>query len=73
MKADPKFPMTLDRLNEALKETGIEVMVYRSKVEYDEHMIGSDVYLTLECRAIDQRSDDTDEDAYARAMKALGI
>lgn len=73
MKTEPKFPMTLDVLVEELKNSGIEVMVYRSKVEYDERVKGADVYMTLECRALDQRSDESDDEAYSRAMKVLGL
>jgi len=73
MKTPAQLPMTLEKLNEELKEAGVEAMVYRTKVEYDERMIGADVYLTLECRVIDRRPDDSEEAAYERAMKTLGL
>lgn len=73
MKYNNHYPMTLERLNEELTEAGVEVMVNRSTVEYDEHAIGGDVYLTLECRVLDRRSDDSEDAAYNRAMKALGL
>jgi hypothetical protein len=73
MKNNIYYPMTLNRLLEELTEAGVEVMVNRSTVEYDEHIIGRDVYLTLECRVIDRRPDDSEDAAYDRAMKALGL
>jgi hypothetical protein len=67
------FPMTLRELADELEAAGMELVVYRANVEYDQRVAVTDVYATLECRAVDRRpEEDQPDDAYQRAMEILG-
>lgn len=73
MTPTANFPMTIRELADELDKIGVELMVYRANVSYDQHITGFDVYAELECRAVDLRpEDDQPEDAYERAMQLLG-
>jgi len=64
------FPMSLTELSDDLETDGIELNVYRARVDYDQRAVGADVYITLECKAtIIPKDDETPEEAYNRAMR----
>jgi hypothetical protein len=64
--------MTIRELADELEKTGVDMIVYRTKVEYEERIFTTDIYATLECRVVDKRSDEpASSDSYDRAMEIL--
>lgn len=69
MRFQEKLPLPLKKVCEDLEEMGIEAIVHRAKVDYDERIKGTDVTLTLEIRIEDiYKERDTEESAFERAM-----